>query len=191
MIINYIKALKKQIEDKRNKETEDRRKQREAEALANKKFNEYKRIARLNELESHNRGIQKMKNDNKDLDDFKRYKNDVLRQQERQLGNELAQMKNQIDKDFALRNKNVKDENKETYQDWLNDIERKAKQKRENLDEENKRWNNYIERYKYRCNHDTVYANCDLCNRPYEKDKLKRFPPLPSSMVEYKINKIH
>lgn len=188
---NYIKALKKQIEDKRNKETEDRRKQREAEALANKKFNEYKRIAKLNELESHNRGIQKMKNDNKDLDDFKRYKNNVLRQQEKQLGNELAQMKNQIDKDFALRSKNVKDENKETYQDWLNDIERKAKQKRENLDEENKRWNNYIERYKYRCNHDTVYANCDLCNRPYEKNKLKRFPPLPSSMVEYKINKIH
>ena len=188
---NYIKALKKQIEDKRNKETEDRRKQREAEALANKKFNEYKRIAKLNELESHNRGIQKMKSDNKDLDDFKRYKNDMLRQQEKQLGNELAQMKNQVDKDFALRSKNVKDENKETYQDWLNDIERKAKQKRENLDEENKKWNNYIERYKYRCNHDKVYANCDLCNRPYEKDKLKRFPPLPSSMVEHRINKIY
>ena len=100
-------------------------------------------------------------------------------------------MKNQVDKDFALRSKNVKDENKETYQDWLNDIERKAKQKRENLDEENKRWNNYIERYKYRCNHDKVYANCDLCNRPYEKDKLKRFPPLPSSMVGYNANKIH
>ena len=96
---NYIKALKKQIEDKRNKETEDRRKQREAEALANKKFNEYKRIAKLNELESHNRGIQKMKSDNKDLDDFKRYKNDMLRQQEKQLGNELSQMKNQIDKE--------------------------------------------------------------------------------------------
>ena len=188
---NYIKALKKQIEDKRNKEAEDRRKQREGEALANKRFNEYKRLAKLNELESHNRGIQKMKDDNKELDDFKRYKNDVLKEQERQLGNELAQMKNQVDKDFVLRSKNAKDENKETYRTWLDDIERKAKQKRDNLDEENKKWNNYIERYKYRCNHDTVYANCDLCNRPYEKDKLKRFPPRPSEMVEYNINKVH
>lgn len=188
---NYIKALKKQIEDKRNKELEDRKKQRDAEALANKKFNEYKRIANLNELESHNRGIQKLKFDNKELDDFKRYKNDVLRNQERQLGNELSQMKNQIDKDFVLRSKNERDENIGTYRDWLEDIERKAKQKRDNLDEENKRWNNYIERYKYRCNHETVYANCDLCNRPYEKDKLKRFPPPHSAMVEYNINKIY
>jgi hypothetical protein len=188
---NYIKALKKQIEDKRNKENEDRKKQRDAEALANKNFNEYKRIAKLNELENHNRGIQKLKFDNKELDDFKRYKNDMLRQQEKQLGNELSQMKNQIDKDFILRSKNERDENIGVYKDWLNDIDRKAKQKRDDLDEENKRWNNYIERYKYRCNHGTVYANCDLCNRPYEKNKLKRFPPLPSSMVEYNVNKIH
>ena len=188
---NYIKALKKQIEDKRNKENEDRKKQRDAEALANKNFNEYKRLAKLNELENHNRGIQKLKFDNKELDDFKRYKNDVLRQQEKQLGDELSQMKNQIDKDFVLRSKNERDENIGVYKDWLNDIDRKAKQKRDDLDEENKRWNNYIERYKYRCNHGTVYANCDLCNRPYEKSKLKRFPPLPSSMVEYNVNKIH
>jgi hypothetical protein len=188
---NYIKALKKQIEDKRNKENEDRRKVREAEAQANKNFNEYKRLAKLKELESHNRGIQNMKYDNKELDDFKRYKNDMLRQQEKQLGNELSQMKNQVDKDFVLRSKNERDENIGICKDWMNDIERKNKQKKDNHDEENKRWNNYIERYKYRCNHGTVYANCDLCNRPYEKDKLKRFQPLPSSMVGYNANKIH
>ena len=188
---NYIKALKKQIEDKKNKEYEDRKKQRDAEALANKKFNEYKRMANLNDLAAHNNGIQKMKNDNRELDDFKNYKNNVLRAREKRLGNELSQMKNQIDQDMILRSQNERNENVGNYKNWLDDVERKMKQKKDNKDEERRRWNNYIERYKYRCNHDCVYANCDMCNRPYEKNKLRRFPPPNSVMVEYNLNKLH
>ena len=46
---------------------------KKAEALANKKFNEYKKIANLNDIEQHNNGIKILKNDNKQLDKFKEY----------------------------------------------------------------------------------------------------------------------
>ena len=174
--MNYIKALKKQIEDKKNAENERKKRQRNAEALANKQFNEYKRRANLNEKEMHNNGIEILKNDNKQLDDFKKYKNYLLKEKEIKLGNELQQQNNEVDRDIKLRNINIKNENIGNYHNWLDDVEKKRQAKKEDKDEENRRWNNYIKNYNYRCSHG-CYAHCDICNRTYERDKLIRFPP--------------
>lgn len=173
---NYIKALKKQIEDKKTKEKENKKKQRIAEAVANKKFNEYKKIANLNEREQHNKGIKILKSDNKQLDEFKKYKNNLLKEREKKLWNELEIQNNKIDKDIKLRNKNEKCNNIGTYHDWLEDMEKKRQNKKDVEDEENKRWNNYIQNYNLKCNH-CSFENCDICNRPSRKENLKKFPP--------------
>ena len=184
---NYIKALKKQIEDKRNKENENKKKQRMAEALANKKFNEYKKKANLNEKEKHNNGIEILKNDNKQLDEFKLYKKNVLKAREKKLENELEEKNNKIERDIKLRNKNEKSDNIGTFQDWLEDIDKKRLNKKIIKDEENKRWNNYIQNYNLKCKHCLV-GNCDFCNRPYQKEKLKEFPPSDSSRIDFGVN---
>ena len=184
---NYIKALKKQIEDKRNKENQNKRMQRMAEALANKKFNEYKKMANLNEKEKHNNGIEILKNDNKQLDEFKIYKKNILKEREKKLENELEEKNNKIDRDIKLRNKNEKSDNIGTYQDWLNDIDKKRQTKKEIKDEENKKWNNYIQNYNISCNHCPV-GSCDICNRPCQKNKLKEFPPSYSARIGFGVN---
>ena len=183
---NYIKALKKQIEDKKNKEYEDKKKQRMAEAYANKVFNDYKKKANLNQKEKHDYGIEILKNDNKQLNEFKKYKNDLYKQKEKKLANELHQMNDKLNNDIKLRNKGEKSNNIENYQDWLKDIEKKKQAKRESKEEEDKRWNNYIQNYNYKCNHGAM-GSCDICNRPYQKDKLKRFPPSSSVMIDFKV----
>ena len=177
---NYIKVLKKQIEDKKNKENEDKKKQRMAEAFANKQFNEYKKRCNLNDKEKLNNNIEFLKNENKDLDDFKKHKNNLLKEKEKKLEDELEKKNDKIDKDIKLRNKNIKFDNIENYQDWLDDIEKKRQIKKDNEDEEKKKWNNYIQNYNLKCNGDV--ANCDLCNRPSQKDKMKIFPPPPESV---------
>ena len=184
---NYIKTLKKQIEDKKNKEYENRRKQREAEALANKQFNEYKKMANLHQKENHNKGIKKLINDNKQLDDFKAYTKNVLREKERKLGNELVQKNDNLNKSIQLRNRNEKNDNLEIYQVWLNDVNIKNQAKKDNKDEEDRKWNNYIYNYNIKCNH-SAYANCDICNRPYEREKLKKYPPPSSTIIDYNVN---
>ena len=184
---NYIKALKKQIEDKKNKEYEDKKKQRNAEAVAIQKFNDYKKIANLNEKEKHNYGIELLKNDNILLEDFKKYKNNLFKEQERQLETERLKNNNRIDNDLKLRSKNQKRNNIETYQDWLDNIDKKKQTKQEKKDEENKKWNNYIQNYNLKCKHLDV-SSCDICNRPYRKEKLRQFPPSSSEKVNFYIN---
>lgn len=184
---NYIKALKKQIEDKKNKEKENKKMQRMAEALANKKFNEYKKMANLNEKEKYNNGIEILKSDNKQLDEFKKYKNNILKEREKKLENELEEKNNKIDRDIKLRSKNEKSDNIGTYQDWLNDIDKKRQIKKEIKDEENKKWNNYIQNYNMSCSHCPV-GSCDICNRPYQKNKLKEFPPSYSARIGFTVN---
>ena len=183
---NYIKALKKQIEDKKNKEYEDKKKQKNAEALANKTFNEYKRKAYLNDKEKQNYGIELLINDNKGLDDFKSYKHFLLREKEKKLQNERMKKNDRIDNDINLRNKNEKSNIIKNYQNLLEDIDKKNQSKKEIKDEENKKWNNYNKNYNLYCN--CAYANCDNCNRPYQKAKLKRFPPSSSYNIDFDIN---
>ena len=183
---NYIKSLKKQIEDKKNKEYEDKKKQKDAEALANKTFNEYKRKAFLNDKEKQNYGIELLINDNKGLDDFKSYKNSLLREKEKKLQNERIKKNNKIDNDINLRNKNEKSNIIKNYHNWLEDMDKKNQAKKEIKDEENKKWNNFIKNYNVNCN--CAYANCDICNRPYQKAKLKRFPPSSSYNLDFGIN---
>ena len=182
---NYIKALKKQIEDKKKKEYEDKRKQKIAEALANKTFNEYKRKAYLNDKEKQNYGIELLNNDNKELDDFKSYKKLLLKEKEKQLQNERIKNNNRIDNDINLRNKNEKFNTIETYHNWLEEIDKKNQAKKEIIDEENKKWHNYNQNYNLNNNH-CSYSNCDICNRPYQKEKLKKFPP---QKTDFDINK--
>ena len=181
---NYIKALKKQIEDKRNKENEDKKKQKMAEAFANKQFNEYKKNANLNDKEKHNNGIELLKNDNKKLNDYKKYKNNLLREQEKKLENELIKANNKIDKDIKLRNENDKCNNIENYQKWLEDIDKKNQAKKDNKDEEDKKWNDYIHNYNLKCKNGEL-SSCDICNRRYDKKKLKKFPPTPSVQIDF------
>ena len=151
-----------------------------AEAFANKQFNEYKKRCNLNDKEKLNNNIEFLKNENKDLDDFKKHKNNLLKEKEKKLEDELEKKNDKIDKDIKLRNKNIKFDNIENYQDWLDDIEKKRQIKKDNEDEEKKKWNNYIQNYNLKCNGDV--ANCDLCNRPSQKDKMKLFPPPPESV---------
>ena len=184
---NYIKTLKKQIEDKKNKEYENRRKQKEAEALANKQFNEYKKMAKLHQKENQNKGIKELINDNKQLDDFKKYTKNVLREKERKLGNELAQKNDNLNRTIQLRNRNEKSDNLEIYQEWLNDVNKKNQAKKDNKDEEDRKWNNYIYNYNLKCNN-SAYENCDICNRSYEKEKLKKYQPPSSTIIDDNVN---
>ena len=184
---NYIKALKKQIEDKKIKENENKKKQRMAEALANKTFNEYKKMANLKEKEQHNNGIKILENDNKQLDEFKEYKKNLLKEREKKLVNELEIQNNKINMDIQLRNKNEKRNNIGTYHDWLEDVEKKRQNKKDTKDEENKRWNNYIQNYNLKCNH-CSFGNCDICNRPSRKENLKKFPPSFSERIDFGAN---
>ena len=177
---NYIRALKKQIEDKKNKENEDKKKQRMAEAFANKQFNDYKKRCNLNDKEKLNNDIEFLKNENKKLDDFKKHQNNLLKEKEKKLEDELEKKNNKMDKDIKLRNKNEKFDNIETYQDWLDDIDKKKQNKKDNEDEEKKKWNDYIKNYNLKCNGE--FANCDLCNKPSRKERMKKFPPPPESV---------
>ena len=93
---------------------------------------------------------------------------------------ELEKQNNKMDRDIKLRNKNEKFDNIETYQDWLEDIDKKRQNKKDNEDEEKKKWNNYINNYNLKCNGEVT--NCDLCNRPSQKERMKKFPPLPDSV---------
>ena len=184
---NYIKALKKQIEDKKRKEYEDKKKQKTAEALANKEFNEYKRKANLNDKEKKNNGIDLFNNDNKRLDDFKSYKNLLLKEKEKNLQNERMKKDNKVDNDINLRNKNDKNNVIENYHNYLDDIDKKNQAKKEIKDEENKKWDNYNKNYNLISSHCT-YANCDICNRLYQKEKLKVFPPSSSQKIDFDKN---
>ena len=172
---NYIKVLKKQIEDKKNKENEDKKKQRMAEAFANRQFNEYKKKCNLNDKEKLNNDIEFLKNENKELDDFKKHKNNLLKEREKKLEDELEKKNNKRDKDIKLRNKNEKLDNIENYQDWLEDIDKKKQTKKDNEDQEKEKWNKFIKNYNLKCNEEV--ANCDLCNKPSQKVKMKRYPP--------------
>ena len=135
----------------------------------------------------HDYGIAILKNDNKQLDEFKIYKNDLLKQKENKLKNELHEMNNKVDNDIKLRNKNEKSNNIGAYHDWLEDIERKRQAKKDNKEEEDKRWNNYLQNYNYKCSHGAM-GSCDICNRPYEREKLKKYPPLSSTIIDYNVN---
>ena len=44
-----------------------------------------------------------------------------------------------------MRNKNEKYDNFKIYKNWLNDANKKYQEKKDLKDEENKRWNNYID----------------------------------------------
>lgn len=186
---NYIKALKKQIEDKKNKEYNDKKNQKQAEAYANKRFNEYKKIANLNEERKRNYERELLKNDNKQLDDFKQYKNNVLKEKEKKFGIERAKCNIQVDNDINLRNKNEKFDNFKIYKNWLNDANKKYQEKKDLKDEENKRWNNYIDNYNLKLKLDEL-CSCDICNRPYRKENLKKYPPPSTESKDYYINKL-
>ena len=69
---NYIKVLKKQIDDKVKEEKDYLKKTKTAECFANKQFNEYKKNEKLNELRKTRHNVLLLNKDNKKLDNYKK-----------------------------------------------------------------------------------------------------------------------
>ena len=69
----------------------------------------------------------------------------------------------------------------------MNDVNKKNQAKKYNKDEEDRKWNNYIYNYNIKCNN-SDYENCDICNRSYEKEKLKKYQPPSSTIIDDNVN---
>ena len=140
------------------------------------------------ETEENNDKINIIINTNKkDKNKVEEKEKEKEKEKERKLGNELVQKNDNLNKSIQLRNRNEKNDNLEIYQVWLNDVNIKNQAKKDNKDEEDRKWNNYIYNYNIKCNH-SAYANCDICNRPYEREKLKKYPPPSSTIIDYNVN---
>ena len=181
---NYVKALKKQVEDKKRKERELLKKTKTAECFANKQFNEYNDKERMNDYIKSSQIMQVIKLDNKELEEYKKYKKENLAKEKEKLGYRLDLMKEKQNKDDILRNKKERDIDLEIYRNMFDEMNRKAERKIFNRLEEKKRWNNYTEKYNLRYGYLNRYNNCDVCNRPINNKNIsKRFPPSKGNVV--------
>lgn len=171
---NYIKDLKRQIEEKKMKENEKKKKQKMAEAFANKKLEKIGQLEKDKEIMRCKNDIKKFQNDNEQLDNYKKYKKYQRIEKEKILENELDIKNIKVDSNLKLRDKIQKVDNIEIYKDWIGEFEKKSKIKKDIRDEENKKWINYINNYKIKSQQ--LGTNCDECNRPYRKEYMRKFP---------------
>ena len=119
---NYIKALKKQISDKENRERDLILKTKRAEYIANKNFNEYKKREKLNEMKKSKYNLQMFNKDNKKLEEYKKYKKENMMREEEKFGQRLDLMKDKENKDYRLRYKKEKHMDCEMYQKMFDEM---------------------------------------------------------------------
>ena len=182
---NYIKALKKQISDKENRERDLILKTKKAEYIANKNFNEYKKREKLNEMKKSKYNLQMFNKDNKKLEEYKKYKKENMMREEEKFGQRLDLMKDKENKDYRLRYKKEKHMDCEMYQKMFDEMNQKREKKIFDRNEEKRKWNNYLDKYNMRYGYKNRYNNCDICNRPIQdqKKQLKRYPPPRENVV--------
>jgi len=182
---NYIKALKKQISDKENRERDLILKTKKAEYIANKNFNEYKKREKLNEMKKSKYNLQMFNKDNKKLEEYKKYKKENMMKEEEKFGQRLDLMKDKENKDYRLRYKKEKHMDCEMYQKMFDEMNQKREKKIYDRNEEKRKWNNYLDKYNMRYGYKNRYNNCDICNRPIQdqKKQLKRYPPPRENVV--------
>lgn len=182
---NYIKALKKQISDKENRERDLILKTKRAEYIANKNFNEYKKREKLNEMKKSKYNLQMFNKDNKKLEEYKKYKKENMMREEEKFGQRLDLMKDKENKDYRLRYKKEKHMDCEMYQKMFDEMNQKREKKIYDRNEEKRKWNNYLDKYNMRYGYKNRYNNCDICNRPIQdqKKQLKRYPPPRENVV--------
>ena len=182
---NYIKALKKQISDKENRERDLILKTKKAEYIANKNFNEYKKREKLNEMKKSKYNLQMFNKDNKKLEEYKKYKKENMMREEEKFGQRLDLMKDKENKDYRLRYKKEKHMDCEMYQKMFDEMNQKREKKIYDRNEEKRKWNNYLDKYNMRYGYKNRYNNCDICNRPIQdqKKQLKRYPPPRENVV--------
>ena len=182
---NYIKALKKQISDKENRERDLILKTKKAEYIANKNFNEYKKREKLNEMKKSKYNLQMFNKDNKKLEEYKKYKKENMMREEEKFGQRLDLMKDKENKDYRLRYKKEKNMDCEMYQKMFDEMNQKREKKIYDRNEEKRKWNNYLDKYNMRYGYKNRYNNCDICNRPIQdqKKQLKRYPPPRENVV--------
>jgi hypothetical protein len=181
---NYIKALKKQISDKENRERDLILKTKKAEYIANKNFNEYKKREKLNEMKKSKYNLQMFNKDNKKLEEYKKYKKENMMREEEKFGQRLDLMKDKENKDYRLRYKKEKNMDCEMYQKMFDEMNQKREKKIYDRNEEKRKWNNYLDKYNMRYGYKNRYNNCDRCNKPIQKNqKLKKYPPPKENVV--------
>ena len=186
---NYIKVLKKQIDDKVKEEKDYLKKTKTAECFANKQFNEYKKNEKLNELRKTRHNVLLLNKDNKKLDNYKKTQEEKKIKEEEKFIKKLNLLKDKENKDYKLRYKKEKFMDCELYQKMFDDMNRRHDMNIYNKKEENRKWNNYLDKYIMRYGYKNRYNNCDRCNRPIQtSQQLKQYPPPKSSYVNANYN---
>ena len=186
---NYIKVLKQQIDDKAREEKNYLKKTKTAEFLANEQFNEYKKQEKLNELRKSRYNLQLLNKDNKKLDNYKKIQEEKKQKEEEKFVKKLNLLKDRENKEYKIRYKKEKFMDYELYQKMFDDMNRKFIMNIHNKKEENRKWNNYLDKYIMRYGYKNRYNNCDRCNRPIQNShQLKQYPPSKSDCVNVNDN---
>ena len=180
----HAEILKKQIDDKKKRENDYIIKTKTAEYIANKQFNEYKKNEKLNDLKKNKYEIQTLIRDNQKLDNYKKNQKEIKQKEEEKFIYKLDLLKDKDNKDYKLRYLKEKYMDCELYQKMFEDMNKKHEMNIYNKKEENRKWNNYLNKYNMRYGYANRYNNCDLCNKPIPKNqKLKKYPPSESNVI--------
>ena len=180
----HAEILKKQIDDKKKRENDYIIKTKTAEYIANKQFNEYKKNEKLNDLKKNKYEIQTFIRDNQKLDNYKKNQKEIKQKEEEKFIYKLDLLKDKDNKDYKLRYLKEKYMDCELYQKMFEDMNKKHEMNIYNKKEENRKWNNYLNKYNMRYGYANRYNNCDLCNKPIPKNqKLKKYPPSESNVI--------
>ena len=171
---NYIKVLKKQIEDKKIKEKEIKKRTRISEYIANKNFDELNKKERLYDLNKKEQERKKLIDDNNKLQEYKKNKKEIKDEEEKKYRNKLNLMKDRDTQNIKIRNKKDKELDCEMYQKMIDDMNKKKEMKINNEIEEKKKWNNYLDKYNLKYSIINRHNNCDGCNRAIKNQKLKK-----------------
>ena len=186
---NFIKVLKKQIDDKVKEERDYLKKTKTAESFANKQFNEYKKNEKLNELKKTSYNLQMLNKDNKRFDNYKKAQEEKKQKEEEKFIKKYNYLKDRENKEYKLRYRKEKYMDTELYQKMFDDMNRKYDMNIHNQKEEKRKWNNYLDKYIMRYGYKNRYNNCDRCNRPIQtSQQLKQYPPAKSSVVNVNYN---
>ena len=181
---NYIRTLRKQIEDKKIKEKEIKKSTKIAEFYANKIFNEYTEKERLNDLKKIQQGKQYIIQENNKMDGYKKNLKEIKDKEEKKYLYKLDLLKDRDNQNIRIRNKKDKELDCEMYQKMFDEMNQKREMKINNEKEEKKKWNNYLDRYNLKYNITNRHSNCDICNKPIKKnEKLKKYRANKSNVL--------